>query len=373
MKKFVLVLLLLCMSLFGFTYDPVDGPGSSYEEILAGWRIYDDTPEGATITPYFRRGSYSYYSGVTLNGDGLKNGFVLENPNGSNWNEYEHNTISWWFNYRYTAENVKTVYSSIFYVTVKLTDGTTRYLAYSRYPRKNYRRVLEFKLSLPPIIPSSTHTVEQRATRYLTKDLHRYEPDKEIDYIVDFAVRGTGVRVYYVQSSYANNFNVVLFDKDSRKYYSTWRVYDNNPSGATVEVSNQGAVLSGEGIKNGFVLEDVSGNDWNLVEYNYVKFEGAFPQSDAIIYLTVKLDDGSTKYLSYVTDKAMADYGSYGNVLVSYLPKSEDGNISTVFDIQKTLHDNGITDYGRVLVDVAVRGSGTVTHISAHDSLETIE
>jgi hypothetical protein len=245
----------------------------------------------------------------------------------------------------------------------------------------NYGSVLEYPIGWPDydIADDYNPVIPKTVTRNLDNDLHMWEPDKEIDHIVNFAVRGDGIRMYKVETfetTLINQENITLFDPKTPDN-STWRIYDSDPAGATIQLSDNGAVLSGDGIKNGFVLENKEGEDWNLKEYNFVKFEGFFPESDAIIYLTVDSRTTPPKYLAFVTNKAMADYGNYGNVLVTYLPKAKDGKVSVIIDIQKILQTNNIIWSGPeeleldpYIVDVAVRGSGTVTSVIAYDAYE---
>lgn len=143
-------------------------------QTASNWVIFDDTPEGAEVKSMNLEGDNIIF----LDGCGIKNGFSLRQNDGSYLNNTEATDISW---------ESKFYDDYIIYVAVKLDDGSVKYLAYRPRFAQNHDEVLTFKL--PDITETGVWTT---TSRDLEADLHQYLPERSIESVIDFQVRGKG-------------------------------------------------------------------------------------------------------------------------------------------------------------------------------------
>lgn len=145
-----------------------------------GWSVYDNTPEGATITNAFDAVSNSHV--IELSGSTRSNGYQFGNWAGQvgAWGETERKTVTWNMNY-------SEPYSFYFIVNTTLGD---RYMYYSS--AHSSRGILNggyIHLGLgEAYMEGKWHTI----TKDLEKDLKRYEPANSITSINGLLIRGSG-------------------------------------------------------------------------------------------------------------------------------------------------------------------------------------
>jgi surface protein len=147
------------------------------------WRIYDNTPAGATIQSVEDEGKNN---AVLFNGAGVKNGYILGGREWENqkWNDTAHKSIQW---------SMKFDNSYVVYVRVMTTKGA-RYIYYTK--SNTSRGIIKttsstyIHLGLGSDSADDTwHTI----TRDLNADLRTAEPDNTVTVINAILVRGDGM------------------------------------------------------------------------------------------------------------------------------------------------------------------------------------
>lgn len=143
-----------------------------------------------------------------------------------------------------------------------------------------------------------------------------------------------------------------------------WVVFDQDPSGAFVSNSvtdgSHVIALHGDGIKNGFYLRRNNGDFWNNQDADMVEWSGKF-SDDFIIFVSVLLDNGAVKYLSY----SPSSHGQVNDVFPFMLPQNaSDGNWHTYTrnlqdDIKHYLPEREI----KSVLDFQIRGDGYLDDI----------
>ncbi len=144
-----------------------------------------------------------------------------------------------------------------------------------------------------------------------------------------------------------------------------WGIFDADPSGASVtnetENGSHVIVLHGEGIQNGFYLRRSNGDLWNNTDADTVQWSGKF-SDDFIVFVSVLLDNGAVKYLSYSPQR----HPQINDVFPFILPENaSDGQWHTYTrnleeDIRHYLPGREI----KSVLDFQVRGSGALDDIA---------
>ncbi len=139
-----------------------------------GWRVYDRSPAGATISNVFDGDIGSKV--IKLQGSGTQNGYIL----GGNWNNIERKTIQWKMKY---DENY------VVYISVNTTKGH-RYIYYNA---SNNDYGLRGKYIHHGLGSASKNGAWRMVTRNLDSDLKDYEADNNLLSINGFLIRGSGL------------------------------------------------------------------------------------------------------------------------------------------------------------------------------------
>jgi hypothetical protein len=368
MKKFKLMvtgfLVVLLSTMLNATTIYEDGSSPT------NWVIYDNNPSGATLTSV---NDSSLGSVIEFSGAGINNGYRLGNNFGRDgaWNNTKEFTLSW---------NMKFSSSYVIYVRVQ-TESGYRYLYYtnSNKNRGKKDRYLHHGLG--------KSDGWQEIVRDLQADLQDYEPYNKITSVNAFLVRGDGqiddIKSFVTPAKSWTNYDAYeLYEDAQNGDYAGWKIYDNEPSGATVsnifdEDKNSKVIeLKGDnyrnGIRNGYRLGNYFGNDgaWNNQDmFNIswsMKFDGEY-----YIFVSVQTDLGH-RYLYYTKDS-----GNLGNIYPGYIHHGlgeQSGWRVITRDLQADLHefesDNNITSVNAFLV----RGNGRVDDIFLFsDKQEDIE
>jgi hypothetical protein len=186
----------------------------------------------------------------------------------------------------------------------------------------------------------------------------------------------------YAPVLYINDGKKIKYDRSNQldiKKQSTenWKIIDDTPGGAYVKaVENNGEdviLLNGaDDMQNAFALRQVDGSYINIKSPYTVKWDSKF-YDDFIVYIVVKLDDESIKYLSF-SPKLM---DNHSNVLTFKLPDvTKDGVWTTTnIDLNSTLHTYCPNKTIDTLIDFQVRGKGCIGNVSidSNDDLNTSE
>lgn len=146
---------------------------------------------------------------------------------------------------------------------------------------------------------------------------------------------------------------------------SGWGIYDSDPSGAqiaNVEMDGSHVIaLNGDGIHNGFFLRRDNGDFFNNRDADTVQWRGNF-SDDFIIFVSVLLDNGSVKYLSYSPNL----HPQINDVFPFMLPEaSKDGDWHTYTrDLQEDINHYLSGRQIESILDFQVRGSGYLDDIA---------
>ena len=263
------------------------------------WRIYSGGTDNATITSEYdsQRGS----DVIVLKGDGTKSGYVLgySYSKGSTWKDATNKVLKW---------SMKFNEKFVIYVRVSTKDGY-RYLYYT----SNNKSYGVSSYDAPHYIHNGLGSASDDGkwitfTRNLSADLKRFDRFNEITSVDGFFVRGSGsiddIELLQTKSTIVNEtvYENAEDGKDSR-----WKVYDNNPAGATItnvddaDKSSKVIELKGDGTKNGFVL-----GSWDNRWKNTINKE---------ISWDIKTNEGFVVYISVITAK--------GHRFMTYSPLSD--------------------------------------------------
>jgi YD repeat-containing protein len=147
------------------------------DSTTSGWQIYDNDPEGATITNIFDDIRNSNV--IEFSGSGTANGYRLRYDDNSNWNDSTFKNIEW--SMRYSD------YFTI-YIATQTLNGF-RYLYYTASNTDNLGDATYIHHGLGSAVKDNTwHTF----TRNLENDLKEAQPDNELLSIDAFLIRGNG-------------------------------------------------------------------------------------------------------------------------------------------------------------------------------------
>ena len=173
-----------------FTYDATDnrltatstGPAAQVYENgegagTTGWDIYDNDPDGATITKIFDSGRNSNV--VQFAGSGTANGYRLRTAGGTYWNDTRFKVLEWSMNY---------FESFTVYIAVQTKNGF-RYLTYNPVNTDALGSGTYISYGLGTSIQDGQwHTIQ----RDLAYDVKHAQPDNELQAVLGFLIRGNG-------------------------------------------------------------------------------------------------------------------------------------------------------------------------------------
>ncbi len=332
---------------------------------IAGWRVYDGDPDGAQVFNVYDRYKESYIIDFySVARPTTKNGYILGAQSGADaWNNTTERIIEW--SMQYSKDYVV-------YISVQTTKGH-RYLYYSAANSDSglHSNGTYIHHGLGSISKNRTW---QTFTRDLDADLAEFEPDNAIISVNAFLIRGAGkvdnirlkkkhLAVYEDADGYATN----------ALYYNIngWRVYDNDPSGATIindynSETNRAIVFNGEGAKNGYILGNQNPDNasaWNNLNDRTVHWNMNFSEAYTV-YISVQTTKGH-RYLYYSatnSDLGLHSNGTYihhglGNTSIDGMWQTFSRNLST--DLKEFEPDNEILSVNAFLI----RGSGKINKI----------
>jgi len=313
------------------------------------WHVYDDSPQGATISNIFDEEKQSRV--IEFNGNGFENGYEIGARRGDGkWENRDHKAISWSMKFD--------EYFSI-YIAVDTLNGV-RYLTYE--PRDKDRGPIASYIRFgigSDIINGGWKSI----TRNLQDDLQKFEPDNRLLSINAFLVRGDG-RVDDIKTKL--KYKVVVYEDGEDNTTNGWRVFSNTSGVAKIlnveDENRSGRVieLSGRGKGDGYIL----GGNWN--DFDSKNFEWSMKFSeDFTIYISIQTTNGR-RFLAYTpTNINRGKRGDYLRIGVG--TNLTDGKWHTIKrDLQ---HDLEMIEDGNRLIAVdgfMVRGSGRVDDIKAY-------
>ena len=314
------------------------------------WSIYDNTPNGATVTIVYDNEKQDNIA--QLSGSNMDNGYILGSFNDiASWNNSEDKILRWSMKYN---ENF------VIYIKLKTTKGD-RYLYYTPhnedYGRSDGSIYIHHGLGL-----SAKDNTWRTFTRDLEADLKEFESDNNLISTNTFLIRGTG-----------SIFGVEMFSKNEKTVYESgdqgnqWYIYDDTPTGATNiaiwdnETHSNIMTLTGAGTDNGYML-GLKNNRKN----SFLDWKMNFNE-EYVIFIKLKTQDG-IRYLYYTASDS--SYGKSGNseyIHIGLGVHSKDGtwrefsrNIEK--DLKKFENDNKLLSVKKILV----RGSGKFDDIEMY-------
>jgi len=389
------------------------------ESTVVKWKVYDNTPIGASISSVYDDDTQSNV--IVLNGSGRSNGYILGKQSGTDaWGSTDTN-LTWRMKY---SENYT------IYISVQTTKGH-RYLYYDQ--RENALGLASHGGYVHHGLGNqSINGTWQTLTRDLQADLQEFEPHNSIITVNAFLIRGSGrvdditlhdrktVETYTYDAngnratatvnginnsaSYTLDDQLVVYGNNTYRYnddgyleekvtpsgtttysYGTlgelkkvsitkahsnkWRVYDNTPTGAKTgtvyDTDKQSNVitLEGSGRSNGYILGNQSG-------------AGSWGSTDATVTWSMKYSENYTVYISAQTtkghryfyyDQRKNNLGLHSNGRYIHHGLSSHSNSNTWktytrdlrADLKEFEYDNSIISVNAFLV----RGSGLIDDV----------
>lgn len=144
------------------------------------WKVYDNTPEGATITLAQETVFGTDYSTLLLNGDKYNNGYMYGGRTASDgWNDTDSQYMRW---------TMRSNEPFVIYIPVTTTLGT-RYLTYS--PIDNGRVGVNGQYVRYLLDTKTASGIWQTTSRDLARDVRHFEPENELISIHGFMIRGS--------------------------------------------------------------------------------------------------------------------------------------------------------------------------------------
>jgi hypothetical protein len=333
------------------------------------WSIYDSTPAGATIASVYDSTKGSDV--IELSGDGENNGFVIgySFKDGSTWTDTVNKTIKWSMkfngNYKiYVRLSTPNGYRYLYYTATDTNNGI------SNYDKPHY---IHNGLGV-----TSKNGSWTTVTRNLTADLQRFEPSNTVTSVDGFFVRGSGsiddVELLPTTPTIANE---VIYEDAEDGEDTRWTVYDNNPTGATInnvydtQKASKVIKLQGDGKKNGYILGAWDAQKgWKNTTNKEFSVDVKFSE-DFVIYLSVITTKGH-RFMTYAPrsgDKGLVVQGGYTYIHLALDPNTANGSWKTIArnleaDLKKYEPDNQLFAINAFLI----RGSGCVDNIKTFDT-----
>jgi hypothetical protein len=339
----------------------------------AKWTVSDNSPEGATIKSIKDpQGDHTQGLVIELHGSKMDNGYKINIDNSKD------SIIQW-----------KSRFYETYSVSLKVkTEKGDRELLYTNsnnyYPSgglKNDGKTIWHELGGRSLIGENgweqrldfgaVNHFWQTVTRDLNQDLKDFEPNNRFVSISSFEIRGSGLidDIKMLSRAVVPNPKDDIIYEDGESGTNNWKVYDNSPDGAKVEVVNdkiKGKVISfnGNGIENGYEIGARRGdNKWNNRDHKAISWSMNF-NKDVFIYVAIDTANGA-RYLKYEPrDKDRGKVGNYirfgiGKDINSGEWKTINRNIES--DLHKFEPENRLIAINALLV----RGDGKIDDIKS--------
>ena len=275
------------------------------ENGISKWHIYDNSPEGATISNITdnQKGRV-----IEFNGNGFDNGYEIGARRGNGkWNDTEHKSISFTINF--------SEYYTI-YIAVDTTNGV-RYLTYE--PRDNDRGVINSYIRFG-VGANTTDGTWRTINRNLQDDLHKFEPDSDILAINALLVRGSGkiddiktMFIYNNNNNDNNNNSKTVYEDAEDSKIDRWSIFSNASNSATItnifdeDRGSRVISLHGVGKGDGYMI---GSTPWHNHINKSLKWSMKYQESFTI-YISVQTKNGR-RYLTYTPiDNNRGLKGSY--------------------------------------------------------------
>ncbi len=265
------------------------------------WHVYDNTPEGATITSILDNSRGSRV--IDLNGSGINNGYEIGARRGDGiWNNTKDKSIRWSMKY---SENF------IVFIAIETTNGE-RFMQYRPIDSDDgvVNNYIQFGLG-SGVDNGIWHTF----TRNIEDDLHQFEPDNELVAINGFLIRGSGEIDDILTIAKGADNSRVIYENAEDGNIDGWNIYDNASGTAVINniednIKGSRVIELAGGTSDGYRLGDNNGHDiWDR-DHNSIKWS-INSSSYFTLYIEIQTDDG-IKYLVYnPRDDTRGVNGSY--------------------------------------------------------------
>ncbi len=265
------------------------------------WHIYDNTPEGATISSVLdsSRGSRV----IEFNGSGINNGYEIGARRGDGvWNNTTDKSIRWSMNY---SENFTV------FIAIETTNGE-RFMQYRPIDGDNgvVNNYIQFGLG-SGVNNGEWHTF----TRNIENDLHQFEPNNDLVAINGFLIRGSGKVDDILTIAEGADNSIAVYEDAEDETINGWSIYDNASGSATInniadEVRGSRVIELLGGTSDGYRLGDENGHDiWDR-DHNSIRWS-INSSLYFSLYIEVQTDNG-VRYLVYnPRDDTRGVRGSY--------------------------------------------------------------
>lgn len=315
------------------------------------WHIYDNDPEGATISNIFDPQKSSRV--IEFKGDGVSNGYEIGSRRGEGkWSNRVHKAISWSMNF---SENFS------IYIATQTTDGV-RYFNYENRSddRGKVGNYIRFGLG-----SNLTDGTWQTFRRNLQDDLHKFEPDNNLVEINGFLIRGSG-KVDDIKTML--NFEKKVYEDAEDSKTDGWSIYTNSSGKATIEnildedKNSRVIKLQGEGLSDGYIFRGDNNSSWNDKEHSNIEWSLNYSEPFTI-YIETQTTNGKRLLVYTPIDEDRGQKGEY--LLFGVGTNKIDGNWHKIErDLAKDIDS---AESGNKLLSIdsfIIRGSGLIDDIA---------
>jgi uncharacterized protein YdaL len=320
-----------------------------------GWSIYDNTPDGATISVV--EDVEINQNVAQLSGSTMENGYMLGSLNDAqSWNNSEDKILRW-----------RMKYNEEFVIYVKLkTQKGDRYLYYTAH-NQDYGRSAGSIYIHHGLGVSAKDGTWRTFTRDIEADLKEFENDNHLISVNTFLIRGSG-----------SIYGVEMFSKNNKVIYESgdqgnqWTVYDNTPAGASdvaiwnAEIHSNIMTLTGAGMDNGYSLPS-----WNNSQNKFLEWKMNFNE-EYVLFIKLTTQNG-VRYLYYTASNesygrsAGSEYIHHGLGVASKDGTWRSFSRNIEQDLKEFDSDNNLISVDAFLV----RGSGKFDDIEMYSKTES--
>lgn len=321
---------------------------TQYDGETQGWRIYDNTPDGATIRSLYEVSENQTV--VSLEGERYENAYINDG-----WSDRESNSLRWRMNYN----EAFTIY------VIVQTDQGQKYVVYNAVDEDRGIRGDYFRLGLGE---ESDNGTWQTFSRNLEEDMHRLDPSIELTSVEGMIIRGSGL-LGGIDRFVEHHSEPIVYEDAEDAQTQGWRVYTDLSGEAKILNINDTAqesrviTLRGDAYRSGYLLGGRSATDggWNNQTHQTLAWSLNYREA-FVVYIPIETT-GGRRYLVYsARDEDRGINGEY--IRLGLGSDTYDGTWRTftrniVEDLHRYEPDNELL----AIHGFMIRGSGYVDNI----------
>ena len=338
-----------------------------YEDAEQGdtalWGIYDNTPQGASISNVFDAEKNSNV--ILFSSTKRRNGFRLGHNRATHpaaWGNTSNKVISW---------ESKFDDNFVVYIPVQTTLGF-RYLYYTAISRD--AGIHANPKYIHHGLGSNRRNGEWNTIyRDLQADLEEFEPGNQVLSVNGFLIRGSGrVDNIALLDAIPPAPTEIIYEDAENSNTTGWDIYDKTPAGATIsnvfdnDTNSRVISITGTARRNGFRLGHNSKNSvrsWNNTIHKEISWDSKF-NNHFTVYIPVQTEQGF-RYLYYTsidTDRGIHANAKYIHHGVG--SDKKDGVWHTITrNLESDLQDFEPDNHILAVTGFLIRGTGFLDNI----------